>query len=505
MFGFRDDGDYDRARQVLQNADYTEAAVGEVLGQEQILTMPSNAVPRVLRRTRGLSRLDTLIRLFYLGVPTPSQAVASALAPMTLDSWVQAGLLHPPDSDGQMDPRVQIWPVSGLLLAVDLPWRQPTAPAPDFVVSPGLLTLELANAMIRRPCRRILDLGTGSGMLALLAAPYAQSVVATDKNERAIAFTRFNARLNRIANVFSLVGDLFEPLAEERFQLVVCNPPFVISPTQRFLFRDSGERGDLFCRRLARSAITYLDVGGFFQFTANVAHEAGTSWRSGLKAWFEGLDCDVLVLVERTEDVSDYAMSWIVSTESREPASISQRYETWMDYFERERIEAVSYVLVTLRRSTGGPGWIQVEDPPCQVVGPCGDELERFFQCRDTFGKASGTDALLNQRLRLSPQIRIEQEYAMTPNGLDLTHIRVKKTGGLQYPLTIHGNVARLLAGCDGNRTLRQLLEVLFSSLNVSWDQTLPVVLPAVTSLIERSVLLSAEAFPTPCPAGRKV
>ena len=67
MLGFRDDGDYERAMEILQHADYTEAAVGRVVGQEQILSIPSNAVPRVLRRTRGLSRLDTLIRLFYLG------------------------------------------------------------------------------------------------------------------------------------------------------------------------------------------------------------------------------------------------------------------------------------------------------------------------------------------------------------------------------------------------------------------------------------------------------
>lgn len=494
MLGFRDDDDYNRAREVLQHAGYTEAAISSLLGQEQILSMPPNTVPQVLRRTRGLSRLDTLIRLFYLGVPTPSRAVAAALAPMAIDSWVEAGLLHPPDGYGQTDPRVQLWPLSGLFLAIDLPWRQPAAPGPDFVVSPGLLTMELARAMVRRPCRRVLDLGTGSGMLALLAASCAQSVVATDRNERAVAFTRFNARLNGIANVFSLVGDLFEPLAEEQFQLVVCNPPFVISPTQRFLFRDSGERGDLFCRRLARSAVAHLEIGGFFQFTANVAHETGTSWRSNLEAWFEGLDCDVLVLVERTEAASDYAMSWIVSTEAREPALISQRYEIWMDYLEREGIEGVSYVLVTLRRSAGGPRWVQIEDPPCRVVGPCGDELERFFRCRDVFGGATGTETLLNRRLLLSPQIRIEQEYVMTPGGLDLSRIRVKKTGGLQYPLGIHGNVARLLAGCDGSRTLRELLEELFDSLRVGWDGTLPVVLPAVISLLERSVLLAPEA-----------
>ena len=493
MFGFRDDGDYGRATEVLQHADYTEDAVGRVLEREQILTLPSSDVARVLRRTRGLSPLNTLILLFFLGVPTPSQAVASALAPMKLDSWLQAGLLHPPDSAGQVDPRIQIWPVSGLLLAVDLPWRRPTAPEADFVVPPGPLTLQLANAMIRRPCERVLDLGTGSGALALLAASFAATVAATDKNERALAFTRFNTRLNQIDNVRCLAGDLFEPVAQERFQLIVCNPPYVISPTQRFLYRDSGERGDVFCCRLARAAVQHLEIGGFFQFTANLAHQEGRPWREDLESWFKDLDCDVLILVKSTETASDYAMNWILSTESKEPALVSQRYEAWMDYFARQRIEAISYLLVTLRRSADGLGWIQIDDPPCGIVGPCDDEISWFFECRDRFGDASGMQTLLDHRLRLAPQILLEQEYAMGPKDLELRHIRVKKTGGLQYPLTIHRNVAQMLAGCDGERTLQQLLEELFDLWNVDPDRTLTVVLPVVQSLMERGVLVFVE------------
>jgi methylase of polypeptide subunit release factors len=488
MLGFRDDHDYDRALGVFQTADYTEVAISKAIGREEILRMPASDVPHVLRRTRESSRLNTLIRLYFLGLPVPVEAARSALAPVPLESWVEGELLCPPGSEDQVAPRVQIWPVSGLTLAVDLPWRRSTAPPPDFVVPPGPVTLELANAMVRRPCKRMLDLGTGSGMLALLAAPYAKSIMATDKNERAIEFTRFNARLNQIENVCCLIGNLFEPVAQQQFQLVLCNPPFVISPTQRYLFRDSGERGDVFCRRLVRSAIDYLETGGFFQFTANLAHQVGRSWKSDLEEWFEGLGCDVLALVDRTDDVSDYAMTWILSTESKDATLVSQLYEIWMDYFERERIEAVSYLLITLRRSVGRPTWIQIDDPPYRIAGPCGDELVRFFESRDLFA-ANHVEGLLNSRLRLAPEIRIEQEYTMTPGGLDVCNIRVKKTGGLQYPLSIHRNVTRLLAGCNGNQTLRQLLAEMADYLGVDWDRTVAVVLPAVRSLIERGVL----------------
>jgi hypothetical protein len=123
-------------------------------------------------------------------------------------------------------------------------------------------------------------------------------------------------------------------------------------------------------------------------------------------------------------------------------------------------------------------------------VGPCGDELLKFFAGRDAFGAASRVEDLLSRRLRLAPQVRIEQEYALTPEGLDLCNVRVKKMGGLRYPLGIHRNVARLLSGCDGTQTLRQLLEDMANYLCADWDRTVSVVLPAVRSLIERGVLL---------------
>jgi methylase of polypeptide subunit release factors len=490
MLGFREAADYGRAMEVLRTIEYTEAGVRRTLGREQILAMPTSDVPRLLRRTRELSPLDTCIRLFFLGLPVPEQAACAALAPLVLDTWVQAELLYPPSPQGQVAPRVQVWPVGGLLLAVDMPWRQPTAPASDFVVPPGPLTLELADTMIRRPCVRMLDLGTGSGMLALSAASHAQTVLATDKNPRAVVFTQFNARLNQINNVQGVVGDLFEPVPQQRFGQIICNPPFVISPTQRYLFRDSGERGDVFCRRLVRAAVEHLETGGFLQFTANAAQQVGRGWKADLEAWFDNLGCDVLVLVQRTEDASEYAMNWILSTETKEAALVTQRYETWMAYFEREQIEAVSYLLITVRRSGGRPTWIQIDDPPCRIAGPCGDELLTFFECRDAFGDACQTEDLLQRRPRLAPDVRIEQELAMTDGGLELCHVRLRKTGGLQYPLATHESVGRLLAGCDGSRTLHQLLEGMVEYLGVDWDRTASAVLPVVRSLLERGVLL---------------
>ena len=111
----------------------------------------------------------------------------------------------------------------------------------------------LANLTVRRPVARALDVGTGNGIQALLASRHAEHVVATDVNERALAFARFNLALNGVSNVELRQGSFLEPVEGERFDLVVANPPYVISPESSFVFRDSG---------LGRDRVSELVVRG---------------------------------------------------------------------------------------------------------------------------------------------------------------------------------------------------------------------------------------------------
>src|SRR5581483_11200196 len=108
----------------------------------------------------------------------------------------------------------------------------------------------LAKLTVRRRVGSALDLGTGCGILALLAADHAGRVVATDVNPRAVNMAAFNARLNGLENVEALTGDLLAPVRGRRFGLIVANPPFVISPESGYLYRDGGRPGDDLLREL---------------------------------------------------------------------------------------------------------------------------------------------------------------------------------------------------------------------------------------------------------------
>jgi methylase of polypeptide subunit release factors len=487
---FCSDEDFRRLRDVLDCAGYTEDGIREVIGSANMLSVPAMDMPRCLRCTRGLSPRETLIRLFLLNLDVTEGALREAAAPMTVPEWEAAGLIERRAGAREVVPRIQLMPVEGLLLAADGARQEATAARSDFVMPPGNITLQLAYATIPHRGGLTLDLGTGCGPLALLAARQSERVIATDKNARAAAFTHFNARLNGAANVHVCAGDLFEPVAKSRFNLIVSNPPFVIGPTRRYLFRDSGGAGDEFCRALIRAVPTLLEPDGYCQLMCNFPHEEGRPWPGGLAEWFDGLGCDVLVWVQRTEKISDYAMTWIISTESRDVEKVPRLYDEWMNYFEERRIEAVSYVLVTMRRREDGRGWTDIDDTTRQIVGPCGDQVKRCFAIREFLERTPSEQALLDTRFRLAPEAAIHQEHRMTSDGLAITGATVRLVRGVHYVLNTDLHVAGLVARCDGQHRLGALASQMADGMAIGRERVFPAVVKAVRELAQRGILL---------------
>jgi release factor glutamine methyltransferase len=114
---------------------------------------------------------------------------------------------------------------------------------------------------------RLLDVCTGSGMLAVAGALCGARATAVDVSRRAVWTARLNGRLNRV-EVHALRGSLFAPVAGERFDLIVSNPPYVPStePTlpERGLKRawEAGNDGRVLLDRICREAPDHLRPGG---------------------------------------------------------------------------------------------------------------------------------------------------------------------------------------------------------------------------------------------------
>ncbi|MEO6062244.1 MAG: HemK2/MTQ2 family protein methyltransferase [Thermoflexales bacterium] len=84
-----------------------------------------------------------------------------------------------------------------------------------------------AVAGLVRPGMRVLDMGTGTGLVGLAAARQGACVVAVDINPDAVRCARLNAERNGFADRMTVLhGDLFGPVAGEQFNLIAFNPPF---------------------------------------------------------------------------------------------------------------------------------------------------------------------------------------------------------------------------------------------------------------------------------------
>ncbi len=150
--------------------------------------------------------------------------------------------------------------VAGLTLLLE-----PTVFNPRLHFTSRFLAEYLRSGGVVARSDRVLDVGTGSGLLAISAAlAGAAHVTAVDLNRAAVLAARMNAYLYGLAGrVTVLQGDMFEPVAGTHFDLIVCNPPYLRGePTsQGTLAYMAG--GDLqWLRHFSRTAGDHLGPGG---------------------------------------------------------------------------------------------------------------------------------------------------------------------------------------------------------------------------------------------------
>lgn len=108
----------------------------------------------------------------------------------------------------------------------------------EIVYEPSDDSFLLAENLIINNDEKVLEIGTGSGIVAMYASKMTDKVVATDINFNAIELAEKNFAANGIKNIQLLFGDLFEPVKNQKFDVILFNTPYL--PTQECEILDDG-------------------------------------------------------------------------------------------------------------------------------------------------------------------------------------------------------------------------------------------------------------------------
>ena len=431
----------------LRRVGYTEEAIVDLLGDEGPGTDTAEVPVHERRLHLWPSTLATTVRLLLLQLPVELDDVSEALGREGVDALVGIGLAQ---SDGAvLTPRARIVPAEGLLMAFDGFARGEDDPV-GYVASYTPTASWLAALTPRRRVGRALDVGTGNGVHALLAAGHSDQVIATDVNPRALAYTEINAALNGIDNIETRLGSLFEPVAGERSDLIACNAPYVVSPESKWQYRDGGLPADELSERVVRTAAASLTDDGMAALLVSWVAESGEEPDERLGEWLDGSGCDAWVLSLNAADPLDHAAGWNEHL-SADAAAYGAALDEWLAYFDSLGVGWISEGAVLLHRRGGQAHALRVDEVDEDDLEFAGDQIERVFTAQARLAALADDDALADEVAVLAPTVRVEQRLAPGSREAD-TWLVLDEGTNAEYELD--PDVAEVVALFDGDLTL---------------------------------------------------
>ncbi len=306
-----------RLGQRLKDLGYTPQAVTEELRLREV----SDLYPldyRFLPRwdeslANSRSEIAPAVRLLLLGLPEEHIRLERSLGEGPLDIILRTGLAY--RQGAVVHPRLSIVPFADLLVVTDRLFRN----ADPESAEPGLstdncvwrldrTTLLMSKRLKKGRVKKALELGCGSGVLSLLLAKTAEKITGIDINPRAIKVAVFNARLNGVQSVEFVQGDLYRPVAGQRFDYIFSNPPSAPGLVLAWN-REGGISGREMVEAMLKGLEKHLAPGGTFQTTLHFGYRENADielWvRKFVGSKCFGIQCE---LIGEEEDADTYAL-----------------------------------------------------------------------------------------------------------------------------------------------------------------------------------------------------
>lgn len=483
----------------LRDAGFSAEAVRAAWGDAA-----DDAIARGLRSPadRALGSRDdplaVLCRLLVLGMPQPEPFVDRALSRTRAAGLARLGLADV--ARGIVRPLAVVRPQSFTdtrgsgqwWIASDLDEAALGGPlAEDHVLGVGGASLTLAGLHLPTPATRVLDVGAGCGIQALRARAYADHVIATDISARALAFTRLNALLNDVDGIDVRLGSLFEPVVGERFDRVVSNPPFVITPrvadVPAYEYRDGGMVGDGVVAAFVSGVGAHLEPGGVAQLLGNWETRDGVAGLDRVREWVAAspVPLDAWVVERESLDPLSYAELWVRDggTQAGTPG-FARLVDVWLDDFGSRDVTEVGFGYVLLRRPVSGvPTLARYERLSGSTSGGdgLGAHLADALAAHDRLG-ALDDDRVAASVLVVAPDVTENRHHL--PGAEDPTVIELRQGGGFGRALAVDPGLAALVGACDGDLPAGALIDAIAQLLEVDPVALRADLIPRVRELL---------------------
>jgi len=476
-----------RLRAFFEEAGYNETALRKHLGAAELPSRHLRNHARLLDRTAAPTVLNALLRWFWLGLPQPAEQAEALIPSDILALMLQSGLVKKERDD--LAPRAMLIHFEGFLVASDHASAINNKHL-EMVLWPNPTSKFLARFAVQRHSRATLDLGTGSGILSLRASRFSDVVIATDLNQRAVDCARFNARLNGIDNIEVFAGDCFEPVKDRRFDLILSNPPFFITPQGDYLFCENPMELDGLCRRLVKEAPAYLNEGGYLEMLCEWAQIKGQPWEERVAEWLQDTGCDAWVMKGLTQNPEEYAQQRIKET-SEDPSQDAKIYAGYMNYYRHRGVEAIHDGLIVMRRRQG-TNWVRIEEVPTTPKGELGEMIESTFTAHTMMQQIDSDEKLLVIKPRMAPNVRLEQVCAQHQGEWRAEALTLRLVSGFPFHMSVQPLVAEFLVTCDGNRTAGEAIQAFAGQASAPVEAVQKECLGIIRKLLERGFMVAA-------------
>ena len=317
----------------------------------------------------------------------------------------------------------------------------PSEPAYDYVMPPGADTLGLVRVAPRMPRRRTLDLCCGAGVQALVAAGYSDEVVGVDVNPRALRFARVNAAANGVERATFVLGDVYGPIGADRFDAIVCNPPFVPWPDDDagLLYRGGGPRGEDVLERILTGAGAHLDQPGSLAIVADFVDADALPGR--LSRW-QGEERRTLLLLERRHALLAYAERHAAHLEGAEQKAAVVRL---LRHYEANAIRTLDFGFLLQDGERGGTHVMRTANAAQRGIAA---DVAAWFAHQRRFARG-GVD---RAELLLAPGLQLVHERRRRDDGEHVERFSVEPgprsmLAAMQVSSAAFGLLERVAAG----------------------------------------------------------